>query len=422
MIVKQFSLPRIGQNIIFSKKAQAVTLHVETLIMGAGAAGLFCAGRLAEAGQRVLVVDHARKPAEKVRISGGGRCNFTNIHTKADNFLSENPHFSKSALSRYSPEDFCALMRTHDLSWTEKTLGQLFCDQKSGAVIEMLLKGLTTPGGELWLETNVKTVSQIETGFMVETSREPIEARRLVIATGGLSIPKMGATGFAYDIARQFGHTVVTPRPALVPFTFSGELKNRFSAISGVSTPAKISAGPAQFEEALLFTHRGLSGPSVLQASSYWREGEAISIDLVPQGGLLSALKETRRATPKRTLSSAMSEHFPKRFVEQFGQSFGIGENMRMADLSNAVLEKLCLGLSAWSLKPSGTEGWRTAEVTAGGISTDGLSSKTLESRKQDGLYFIGECVDVTGWLGGYNFQWAWASAAAAAGHIIEVG
>ena len=396
--------------------------RVEVLIIGGGAAGLFCGGRLAASGRSVLVIDHARKPAEKVRISGGGRCNFTNLHTGPDNFLSSNPHFAKSALSRYSPADFCALMASHGLSWTEKTLGQLFCDQKSGAVINLLLSELEQPSGALWLETEVQDVAAIENGFMVQTSRGVVQTQALVVATGGLSIPKMGATGFAYDIARQFGHEIETPRPALVPFTFSGVLKEEFSAISGVAAPARVRAGEGQFEEALLFTHRGLSGPSILQASSYWREGEEIGIDLLVEGDLLADLKAARSALPKRKLAGVLGERLPKRLVERLGALFGVSGEDRMADLSNAALERVCEALSNWRLKPTGTEGWRTAEVTAGGISTAGLSSKSMESRHQSGLYFIGECVDVTGWLGGYNFQWAWASAAAAASHIAETG
>lgn len=393
-------------------------MHVETLIIGAGAAGLFCGGRLAGQGRSVLVIDHARKPAEKVRISGGGRCNFTNMHTGPENFLSENPHFAKSALSRYSPVDFCDLMTAHKLSWTEKTLGQLFCDQRSGAVIEMLLAELIAPGGELWLETKASAVEAVAGGFRVQTSRGQVLATHLVIATGGLSIPKMGATGFAYDIARQFGHDVITPRPALVPFTFSGEMKEDFSALSGVSVLACVKAGGARFEEALLFTHRGLSGPSILQASSYWREGQDIEIDLLAAGDLLSDLKKARTSSPKRPLSRLIGDYFPKRFADTMGPGFGVSSELRIADLSNSFLEQICGKLSNWKVKPTGTEGWRTAEVTAGGVATDSVSSKSMESRHQSGLYFIGECIDVTGWLGGYNFQWAWASAAAAASAI----
>jgi len=393
--------------------------HVfDTLIIGAGAAGLFCGAQVASAGQSVLVLDHSKKPAEKVRISGGGRCNFTNMHTAASNFISENPHFAKSALARYTPWDFCDLMARHGLSWNEKTLGQLFCDQRAGAIIEMLLKELEAPGGALWLETDVSGVAASNDGFTVQTSRGAVSARHLVIATGGLSIPKMGATGFAYDIARQFGHEVITPRPALVPLTFSGSLQEDFKTLAGVATDAKVSAGQTAFNEAILFTHRGLSGPAILQASSYWQEGEEIRLDLLPGRPAFVALKDMRETGPKRTLGLALSEHMPRRLTEMLAQRLALPMETRLADLSNKALEETAAALSNWSFKPTGTEGWRTAEVTAGGVATDGLSSKTLESAHQPGLYFIGECVDVTGWLGGYNFQWAWASAYACGQHI----
>lgn len=391
-----------------------MTKHVDTLIIGAGAAGLFCGAEVARAGASVLVVDHARKPAEKVRISGGGRCNFTNIHTRAANFLSENPHFAKSALARYTPQDFCDLMARHDLSWQEKTLGQLFCDQRAGAIIEMLLTELTTPGGELWLETEVQSVAEREGRFTVETSKGTLTTAHLVIATGGLSIPKMGASGFAYDIARQFGHTIVTPRPALVPLTFTGALKDDFESISGVATDACVTANATSFTEAMLFTHRGLSGPAVLQASSYWHEGAEICVDLFPGEDALNWLKAMRETGPKRTLEAALAEHFPRRLAEMLCKRLQLPSEARLGDLSNQRLEDTAHAMTDWRFTPAGTEGWRTAEVTAGGVTTDELSSKTMESRKQAGLYFIGECVDVTGWLGGYNFQWAWASAFAA--------
>lgn len=391
---------------------------VDTLIIGAGAAGLFCGAEIARAGSSVLVVDHAKKPAEKVRISGGGRCNFTNINTKASNFLSENPHFAKSALARYTPRDFCDLMSKHGLSWTEKTLGQLFCEQRAGAIIEMLLQELDEPGGELWLQTDVGAVSRTDNGFLIQTSRGAVSASHLVIATGGLSIPKMGATGFAYEIAEQFGHHLVTPRPALVPLTFSGSLQDDFEALSGVATDATITAGGASFTEAMLFTHRGLSGPSVLQASSYWDAGAEIAVDLLPGIPAFEALKDMRETGAKRPLGVALAEHMPRRLTEMLGKRLELPMERRLGDLSNKALEATAAALSHWTFKPTGTEGWRTAEVTAGGIATGGLSSKTLESHHQKGLYFIGECVDVTGWLGGYNFQWAWASAVAAGQHI----
>lgn len=387
---------------------------IDTLIIGGGAAGLFCGAFIARAGKRVCVVDHARKPAEKVRISGGGRCNFTNLHTEATNFLSANPHFAKSALARYSPWDFCDLMSQHELSWSEKTLGQLFCDQRSGAIIDMLLSELAEPGGALWLETSVSNISTTPDGFRAETSRSVISSQNIVIATGGLSIPKMGATGFAYDIARQFRHTIIPPRPALVPLTFSGALKDDFASISGVATDVTISAPGPGFSEAMLFTHRGLSGPAILQASSYWEEGSDIEVDLLPGTDVAALLKDGRDREPTRTLGHSLAEHLPKRLVDMLGQQLTLPMTAHLADLSNTVVESIATALASWRFTPTGTEGWRTAEVTAGGVATDQLSSKTMESQLQPGLYFIGECVDVTGWLGGYNFQWAWASAAAA--------
>lgn len=390
--------------------------QVETLILGAGAAGLFCGARVAQRGRSVLVLDHSKKPAEKVRISGGGRCNFTNLETEANRFLSNNPHFAKSALARYTPWDFCSLMAEHGLTWHEKTLGQLFCDQKSGAVIQLLLDELTKAGGELRLEASIHAVAHEDGSFVAQTSLGPVCAEHLVVATGGLSIPKMGATAFAYEIAEQFGHDIIPPRPALVPFTFTDDHRDAFSDMSGVSVPveARATVGPS-FVENLLFTHRGLSGPSILQISSYWRQGEPFEIDLLPGTNALAVLQEAKNAAPKRTLIQFLSQHFPARLSTYLATQADYGGQTRLAELSNQQIERIAQALKTWSLKPAGTEGWRTAEVTAGGVATDALSSRTMESQIQPGLFFIGECVDVTGWLGGYNFQWAWASAAAAA-------
>lgn len=390
--------------------------HIDTLIIGAGAAGLFCGARTAARGRSVLVLDHSKKPAEKVRISGGGRCNFTNIHTAPNAFLSENPHFAKSALARYTPWDFCDLMAKHGLTWNEKTLGQLFCDQKSTAVIQLLLDELAQNGGELKLETEVHDIAYSSDKFIVQTSIGDMTAQSVVIATGGLSIPKIGATRFAYDIALQFGHEIVPTRPALVPLTFSGGLHDAFSGISGVSVPveARAKTGPS-FVENMLFTHRGLSGPSVLQISSYWRETENIEIDLLPGTDARELLKSLKTLSPRQTLGACLSEHLPKRLAEMLAILPDIPVAKRMAELSNSQIENIAQTLKAWRFTPTGTEGWRTAEVTAGGVDTKDISSRNMESKKQAGLYFIGECVDVTGWLGGYNFQWAWASAAAAA-------
>jgi len=394
----------------------------DAIILGAGAAGLFCGAEIARAGQTVCVIDHAKKPAEKVRISGGGRCNFTNIHTTANNFISENPHFAKSALARYTPDDFCDLLKSASISWHEKTLGQLFCDGKSGAIISLLLDRLSEPGGTLKLDTNVESVGREGDGFLVNTSAGLLRGKELVVATGGLSIPKMGATGLAYDIARQFGHDIITPRPALVPLTFSGELKDRFADLSGVATPAQAQAGNASFDEAILFTHRGLSGPAILQASSYWTEGTALTLDLFPSTNALDTLKALRDEGGKRSLSAALATVLPRRLADMLCGLFLFEADARMADTPNTSLSEMSDALTHWQITPTGTEGWRTAEVTAGGVATSGLSSRTLESNHQAGLYFIGECVDVTGWLGGYNFQWAWASAHAAGLAIAAKG
>ncbi|WP_429911655.1 NAD(P)/FAD-dependent oxidoreductase [Glycocaulis sp.] len=389
--------------------------HYDALVIGAGAAGLFYGARAGEAGLRVLVIDHAAKPAEKVRISGGGRCNFTNIHTRPENFISANPHFAKSALARFTPQDFLDRLARHDISWHEKTLGQLFCDGRSGAIIDMLLTELRETGGELRLATSVNSVTRTDAGFRVSTSGGVVEAARLIIASGGLSIPKMGATGFAYDIARQFGHSVIEPRAALVPFVFEGRDKEDFASISGVACPVRASNDRAAFDEAMLFTHRGLSGPAILQISSYWQPGEPVVIDLLAGLNAVPALTAFKAEHPKRSLASAMETLLPNRLVALLSERGDIPDMPRMADMSHAAIEALVESLSRWTVRPAGTEGWRTAEVTAGGINTDELSSKTMESRIVPGLYFIGECVDVTGWLGGYNFQWAWASAHAAA-------
>ena len=384
---------------------------VDVAVIGAGAAGLFCAGRIR--GRTVIVLDHARKPAEKVRISGGGRCNFTNINTSPENFISQNPHFAKSALARFSPRDFMDILARHKIAWHEKTLGQLFCDEKSDAVIRMLLDEVARAGASLQLETTISAVAHDGARYLIETDKGAITSTAVVMASGGLSIPKMGASGFAYDVARQFGHRIVTPRPGLVPFVFTGALQDRFAGLAGVATRVRASLAAAAFDEAMLFTHRGLSGPAILQISSYWREGEAISVNLAPQGMDLKALQAS---APKRTIAAALDAVLPRRLVEDLCEARAIPyAQSRLADLSKDKLASVAAGLSDWRITPAGTEGWRTAEVTVGGVATDAISSKTMESRNQPGLYFIGEGVDVTGWLGGYNFQWAWASAAAAA-------
>ncbi len=391
-------------------------MHVNTLILGAGAAGLMAA---AHAGPSTLLIDHARKPGEKIRISGGGRCNFTNIYCAPENFLSENPHFAKSALARYTQWDFIDLVARHGIAYHEKTLGQLFCDGKSQQVIDMLLGETARAGAELWLETSLADLGHDGTVFKAtlesEGTRKSVTARNLVLATGGKSIPKMGATGLAYDIARQFGHEITETRPALVPFTFDGQ---PFAALSGTSAQTRASAGGGAFEEATLFTHRGLSGPAILQVSSYWREGETITLDLDPGGELYEALRAQRRAEGRRNLTTELSRHLPARLVDHLAGPLALKGNL--ADQSDARLAEITGALRSWQLKPTATEGYRTAEVTLGGVSTDALSSKTMESAHLRGLYIIGEAVDVTGWLGGYNFQWAWSSAVAAAHDIAS--
>ena len=395
--------------------SEAPSSRYDAIVLGAGAAGLFCAGRMGQAGQRVVVLDHAAKPAEKVRISGGGRCNFTNLETAANRFISQNPHFAKSALARYTPWDFMDLMAKHGLTWHEKTLGQLFCDQKSGAIIQLLLDELAAGQGDLRLGTGITAVRHADGLFTVETSSGVFTAPKLVVATGGLSIPKMGATGLAYDIARQFGHAIVPTRAALVPFVFTGADHEDFASISGVACDVRAVAGGAAFEEAMLFTHRGLSGPAILQVSSYWQPGEAVQLTLLPARDIAGQLKEAKRERPMQTLATALESLLVKRLAELVLRRQGLNPAARLADLSHATLDDLAGALTNWQVHPAGTEGYRTAEVTAGGVDTDGLSSRTLESRNVPGLHFIGECVDVTGWLGGYNFQWAWASGAAAA-------
>lgn len=391
-------------------------MHVNTLILGAGAAGLMAA---AHAGPSTLLIDHARKPGEKIRISGGGRCNFTNIYCAPENFLSENPHFAKSALARYTQWDFIDLVARHGIAYHEKTLGQLFCDGKSQQVIDMLLGETARAGAELWLETSLADLGHDGTVFTAtlesEGTRKSVTARNLVLATGGKSIPKMGATGLAYDIARQFGHVITETRPALAPFTFDGQ---PFAALSGTSAQTRASAGGGAFEEATLFTHRGLSGPAILQVSSYWREGETITLDLDPGGELYEALRAQRRAEGRRNLTTELSRHLPARLVDHLAGPLTLKGNL--ADQSDARLAEITGALRSWQLKPTATEGYRTAEVTLGGVSTDALSSKTMESAHLRGLYIIGEAVDVTGWLGGYNFQWAWSSAVAAAHDIAS--
>jgi len=378
------------------------------LILGAGAAGMMCA---AHAGPGAIVVDHMPVPGEKIRISGGGRCNFTNLHTGPDNFLSDNPHFAKSALSRYTQWDFIDLVGRHGIGWHEKTQGQLFCDDSARAIIDLLVAEIARAGAALWLNTQVGAVTHADGHFTVELTRDgtPVTLRtpRLVVATGGKSIPKIGASGLGYRIAGQFGLPLVPTRPALVPLTFGDE----FAALSGVAVPARLTAGGAAFDEALLFTHRGLSGPAVLQVSSYWQDGGDIAVAFCPDADLPGALRAERARAGRRDVAGVLGGLIPKRLADHLCARAGVGG--RLADLSDARLAPLADLLTGWRLRPTGTEGYRKAEVTAGGVATDALHARTMESRVP-GLHFVGEVVDVTGWLGGYNFQWAWSSGWAA--------
>lgn len=384
----------------------------DVIVVGAGAAGMMCAIRAGQRGRSVLVLDHAKSPGEKIRISGGGRCNFTNIHAGPKNFLSANPHFCKSALARFTPADFVAMVDRHKIAWHEKTLGQLFCDDSAKDIIHMLLDEMRSAGAEWQLRTEITGIEKTDGGFRVSTSEGTYDCASLVIATGGKSIPKMGATGFAYRIAEQFGLAMTETRPGLVPLTLDPVLLEAIAPLSGIAAPAEIRHGKTAFREALLFTHRGLSGPAILQISSYWREGEGITVDIEPDVDLLQHLKRAKQTNGRQSAQTALAEILPKRLAQYLTEREGISGNM--ADLSDKALSRLADAAQNWTVKPSGSEGYRTAEVTLGGIDTSALDSKTMEAKAVPGLYFIGECVDVTGWLGGYNFQWAWASGFAA--------
>ncbi|AMM18274.1 hypothetical protein AX768_23260 [Burkholderia sp. PAMC 28687] len=386
-------------------------------VIGAGAAGMMCAAVAAQNGRRVVLIDHAERLAEKIRISGGGRCNFTNINAGPANFLSANPHFCRSALARYTPQDFLALLRRHRVAWHEKHKGQLFCDDSSESIIQVLKSECDT-GGVTWRRpVGIDTISHDGARFTLATTAGAMSCAALVVATGGLSIPKIGATDFAYRVAKQFGHKLIDTRPALVPLTFAPADWEPFAALSGLSVPVELSAGTGrqrtEFSEDLLLTHRGLSGPGVLQISSYWNPSEPICIDLLPgvdaTGDLLAAKRESRKQ-----VGTFLAERVPARLAQTWLDVQRVPADSRLADLPDKTLRQIGESLSRWTLTPNGTEGYRKAEVTRGGVDTRELSSATMMSARVAGLYFIGEAVDVTGWLGGYNFQWAWASAVAA--------
>ncbi|TWD55382.1 hypothetical protein FB480_102194 [Agrobacterium vitis] len=385
---------------------------VDVVIIGAGAAGMMAAIRAGQRGRRVLVLDHAKAPGEKIRISGGGRCNFTNIHAGPKNYLSANPHFAKSALARFTPQDFLAMVEAHKIGWHEKTLGQLFCDDSAKDIIRMLLEEMKAANVKLQLQTEIEAVHKTGDGFDVVTNQGAFACQSVIIATGGKSIPKMGATGFAYKIAEQFGLSLIETRPGLVPLTLEPGLLSELAALAGVAVDASISHGKTAFREALLFTHRGLSGPAILQVSSYWREGDHITLSLQPDTDFLGILKTAKRDNGRQAVQTVLSGHLPKRLAQYCVERAGITKPL--ADLSDKALIGLVESLQKWVLKPAGSEGYRTAEVTLGGVDTKDLESKTMQAKTVPGLYFIGEAVDVTGWLGGYNFQWAWASGHAA--------
>ena len=390
----------------------------DAVIIGAGAAGLHCAGIAGQLGLNVLLIDHADKVAEKIRISGGGRCNFTNRDTTPANFLSANPHFCRSALARYTPQDFIALVQGHRIAFHEKHKSQLFCDESSDHIIQMLLAECRLGGVTHWQPCTVGEVRHGEGGFELATARGPIKASRLVVASGGLSIPKLGATDFGYRLARQFGHRVVETRPALVPLTFDAAVWEPFVPLAGLSLEALVQTGQGtargEFLEDLLFTHRGMSGPAILQISSFWRPGTTLQLDLAP-GRDVAALLTQAKKTSRRKLANELIDILPRRLAEAWLGTRSTLADRPLAEVRDRDLRQLAGGLQQWELTPSGTEGYRKAEVTVGGVDTRELSSSSFESQRMGGLYFIGEVVDVTGWLGGYNFQWAWASAAACA-------
>jgi predicted Rossmann fold flavoprotein len=388
-----------------------MTNPYDAIILGAGAAGLMYAAMAGQRGRRILLLDHADQPGKKILISGGGRCNFTNLHTAPDRYLSQNPHFAKSALSRYTPQDFLDLMKQHGIAWHEKTLGQLFCDGSARQIVTMLLDECAKGEVDLLCGSPVNDLDHADGLFTVSVDGRPAVGKALVMATGGPSIPKMGATGFAYDLARRFGLKVVEPRPALVPLTLGGD-EVLFHELSGVTADVVARCGKISFREAALFTHRGLSGPAILQISSYWRKGDEIGIDFLPSHPR-GWLPDAKRTMPRTTIRKLLNDTLPGRLAVTLAERIGLdGE---IANLPDRTLGTVEARLADWRFMPNGSEGFAKAEVTAGGISTAELSSKTMEAKRVPGLFAIGEGVDVTGWLGGYNFQWAWASAYAAA-------
>ncbi len=379
----------------------------DTIIIGAGAAGMMCGAVAGARGQSVLLIDCAKSAGEKIRISGGGRCNFTNVYCGPQNFISQNPHFCKSALAGYSPQDFIDLVDSYNIKWHEKTLGQLFCDDSANQITGLLRSECKKAGNQFWLETDVLDIQKHGNAFIVTTNKASLTCKSLVIACGGPSIPKMGASGYGYKVARQFDLSVVEPVAALVPLTFTDGLKGHLKDLSGISVQARVSHGKTVFDEALLFTHRGLSGPSILQISSYWSPGDSITINLAPGVDIGAELKVARTNAPQQSPAKFLSRSLPQKLA---GFIAAQSNHQRLADMSDKTLNMLAGSVNSWQVKPAGSEGFRKAEVTRGGVGTNELSSKTMQAHKVPGLYFIGEVVDVTGHLGGHNFQWAWAS------------
>ncbi|HHO0463338.1 TPA: NAD(P)/FAD-dependent oxidoreductase [Klebsiella quasipneumoniae] len=392
----------------------------DAIVVGAGAAGMFCAAQAGQLGCRVLLLDNGKKPGRKILMSGGGRCNFTNMYVEPAAYLSQNPHFCKSALARYTQWDFIELVGKYGIAWHEKTLGQLFCDDSAEQIVTLLLAECEKGGVQIRLRSEILSVERDEQGYRLQVSGETLATKKLVIASGGLSMPGLGASPFGYKIAEQFGLKVLPTRAGLVPFTLHKPLLEQLQVLSGVSVPSTITAeNGTLFRENLLFTHRGLSGPAVLQISSYWQPGEFVTVNLLPDCNLEEFLNEQRGAHPNQSLKNTLAMQLPKRLVECL-QQLGQIPDVTLKQLNVRDQQALVETLTAWRVQPNGTEGYRTAEVTLGGVDTNELSSRTMEARKAPGLYFIGEVMDVTGWLGGYNFQWAWSSAWACAQALVE--
>ena len=388
----------------------------DVVIIGAGAAGLMCAFTAASRGRKVMLIDHANKPGKKILMSGGGRCNFTNMYTEPSNFLSQNSHFCKSALARYTQWDFIAMVAKHGVPYHEKKLGQLFCDNKSSDILEMLLEECRQAGVSLHMDTSVQQIEKTDSGYRLDTTLRALNCESLVIATGGLSIPTLGATGFGYQVGEQFGHTLLQTRAGLVPFTITDQLKELCTELSGTSVDCLVSCNDTSFRENILFTHRGLSGPAILQISSFWQPGDTVEINLLPDHNVPDWLAQQQAERPNSELKTLLGEIFTKKMANLIAERWFVSRPMKQ--YTHAELADIAEKLASWQLIPAGTEGYRTAEVTLGGIDTREVSSKTMESLKSPGLYFIGEVLDVSGHLGGFNFQWAWASAYAAAQYV----